>query len=177
MKANFALLAGLANTVLASPLAVRDAASDLAALTSTVKVHTARINQTLATLSTVSTTSSVNSTGNANITAEFSLIAQALNTTSDGVTTCNATCMLSTYSDLGDLTAEIAYTAKGCVAKNAVDVTSSSSVLVKVVKGLTAATDNLEDTVGTIAGIVVQNLNAALGPEIGSVLALFITTF
>lgn len=45
MKANFALVAGLASTVLAGPLALRDAATDLAALTATVKVHTANISE------------------------------------------------------------------------------------------------------------------------------------
>lgn len=45
MKANFALVVTLANTVLAGPLVNRDEASDLTALTSTVKVHTANISE------------------------------------------------------------------------------------------------------------------------------------
>ncbi|KAJ4406054.1 hypothetical protein N0V82_010200 [Gnomoniopsis sp. IMI 355080] len=187
MKANFALVVGLVNTVLAGPVAKRDDATELDSILAHVKVHTANINHTLATLPAANTTSSGNVTGNANITAEWNIIATTLNTTAPTLSkrsfplfgrqdtvTCNATCQSDVYDGMGSLTAEIAYTAKACAEKNATDITSSSSVLIRVVTALATITNDISSTVGSMGGIVVQNLNAALGAEIGGELALFI---
>lgn len=55
-----------------------------------------------------------------------------------------------------------------------IDITSSSSVLIPVIKGLATVTKELALVVGPVAGVVVQNLEAALGADIGGALATFI---
>lgn len=91
-------------------------------------------DQTLATLPPANATVAGNSS-NPNITAEFNLIAQALNSSSEtlgnakrslplwgrqDVVACDATCQVATYNDLGALTAELAYTMAACINKNTV---------------------------------------------------------
>lgn len=159
-------------------------------------------DQTLATLPANGDPASfANSTANATIVSEFTLIAQALNSSSDTHTAedaCDATCQLSAYNGMGALSAEIAYTMEGCINKNAVgtsahppspqdlaltegvlvaatDLMSSTSVLLTVVEAMSDVTDGLEESVTGVAGIVVQNLQAAMGADIGGALATFIS--
>ncbi|KAF3770595.1 hypothetical protein M406DRAFT_326041 [Cryphonectria parasitica EP155] len=169
-------------------LAQRNTASALDALSSTIKTHTANINRTLASLPANATTPSSNST-NSNITEEYNLIAIALNTTSStlagsskrsvpllaGADECDATCQQDIYNELGSLSAEIAYTMEGCIERNAVDISTSSSVLITVVLALANLTNDLGNVVGGIAGVVVQTLQAAMGTEIGGILASLVS--
>lgn len=51
------------------------------------------------------------------------------------------------------------------------DLTSSTSVLIKIGKGLGELTSDLELVVGGITGVVVKSLQAALGVDVGGALA------
>lgn len=57
-----------------------------------------------------------------------------------------------------------------------IDITTSTSVLVPVLQGLAIVTNELATVVGPVAGVVAQNLEAALGTEIGGALAAFISS-
>lgn len=56
------------------------------------------------------------------------------------------------------------------------DLTNSSSVLITVAKSLGAATEKYQgSTIASLSGVVVQNLQAGLGTDVGSALATFIS--
>ncbi|PSR79722.1 hypothetical protein BD289DRAFT_88293 [Coniella lustricola] len=197
------LSAAFASPVLSEPhqLALRDTAASLDALLATVKTHTGNINQTLASLSTATNATAANSTTNGNVQTEFKAIADALNSSSTSIaastatttptttrkrsvplfgrtTDCDATCQENVYSDFDSLSAELSYTMEACINKNAVGkfyITSSTSVLLTVVLALADLTNTCETVTGGIAGLVVQNLEAAMGLEVGGILATLIT--